>query len=184
MHGVHGVHGVHGAQWAEGYKKYFQIWISGALIDPWYLIRRAKIINSVFETLSKRNSNSNTPGSTMKFLSSISKNYVFWPLCFSGTFRDQQLWPKMTSYMVPKHELLPPYLARLSSKVRGGGYSLLTKIYGFFGISNCETRNGQKCLKLLKSTLGQVKLSLEVQYVNLARFLDFLEGLFSNSATV
>ena len=120
----------------------------------------------------------------MKFLSSISKNDVFWPLCFSGTFRDQQLWPKMTSYMVPKHESLPPYLARLSSKVRGGGYSLLTKIYGFFGISNCETRNGQKCLKLLKSTLGQVRLSLEVQYVTLARFLDFLEGLFSNSATV
>ena len=86
--------------------------------------------------------------------------------------------------MVPKHELLPSYLARLSSKVRGGGYSLLTKIYGFFGISNHETRNGQKCLKLLKSTLGQVKLSIEVQYITVTQFSGFLEGLFSDSATV
>ena len=157
-----------GAQWAGGYKKYFQICISWALIDPWYLIRRAKIINSVFDTLSKRNSNLNTPGSTMKFLSSISKNEVFWPLWFSGTFRDQQLWPKMTSYMVPKHEILPPCLARLSSKVREGRYLLFSKIYGFFGIRNPATRNGQKCLKLSKSTLGQVDLSVEVHYVTLA----------------
>ena len=57
-------------------------------------------------------------------------------------------------------------------------------MYGFFGIRNPANRNGQKCLKLSKSTLGQVKLSVEVQYVTLAQVLDFLEGLFSNSATV
>jgi hypothetical protein len=150
-------------QWAEGYKKYFQIWNFWTLIDPWYLIRRAKIINSVSETQIKRNSILNTPGSAMKFLNSISKNDIFWPLCFSATFRGRELWLKMTSHMVPKCGLLSLQLARLSSKVRGGGYSLLTKIYGFFGISNHATRNGQKCLKLSKSTLGQVKLSVEVQ---------------------
>ena len=79
------------AQWAEGYKKYFQIWNFWSLIDPWYLIRRAKIINSVFETLSKKNSNLNTVGSTKKILSFISKNDVFWPLYFSATFRDREL---------------------------------------------------------------------------------------------
>ena len=80
-----------GAQWAEGYKKYFQIWNFWSLIDPWYLIRRAKIINSVFETLSKKNSNLNTVGSTKKILSFISKNDVFWPLYLSATFRDREL---------------------------------------------------------------------------------------------
>ena len=83
--------------------------------------------------------------------------------------------------MVPKCGLLPCWLARLSSKIRGGGYS---KIYGFFGIRNHAPRNGQKYLKLSKSSLGQVKLSVEGQYITQARFLDFLEGLFSDSATV
>ena len=89
---------------------------------------------------------------------------------------------KMSSHMVPECGLLSPCSARLSSKVRGGRYHLFSKIYGFFRIRNHAFRNGQKCLKLSKSTLGQVKLSVEVQYVTLEQFLDFLEGLFSVSA--
>ena len=71
-------------------------------------------------------------GSSMNFLSSISKNDVFWPLCFSGTFRDRELGLKMSSHMVPNHELLSPHLAGLSSKVIGGGYPKL--LYKFFKI--------------------------------------------------
>ena len=37
---------------------------------------------------------------------------------------------------------------------------------------------------MLKSTLGQVKLSIEVQYITVTQFSGFLEGLFSDSATV
>ena len=72
----------------------------------------------------------------------------------------------------------------LAQKLEGAGIVCLLKSMDFFGISNCETRNGQKCLKLLKSTLGQVKLSIEVQYITVTQFSGFLEGLFSDSATV
>ena len=71
-------------------------------------------------------------GSSMNFLSPISKNDVFWPLCFSGMFRDRESWLKMSSYMVPNHELLSPHLAGFSSKVIGGGYPKLS--YKFFKI--------------------------------------------------
>ena len=37
-------------------------------------------------------------------------------------------------------------------------------------------------MKLLKSTLGQVKLSVDVQYITIVQYLDYLEGLFSVSA--
>ena len=86
--------------------------------------------------------------------------------------------------MLSEGGLLSPRSARLSSKVRGGRYHLFSKTYGFFRIRNHAIRNGQKCLKLSKSTLGQVKLSIEVQYVTVTQFSGFLEGLFSDSATV
>ena len=87
--------------------------------------------------------------------------------------------------MVPKHGLLSPLSARLSSKVRGGGYVYCTELfYEFYRIRNHAIRNGHECFKLLKSTLGQVKLSIEVQYITVTQFSGFLEGLFSDSATV
>ena len=85
--------------------------------------------------------------------------------------------------MAPNYGLLSTLSARLSSKVRGGGYVYCTELfYEFYGIWNHAIRNGHNFFELSKSTLGQVKLSIEVHYITLAQFLDFLEGLFSVSA--
>ena len=87
--------------------------------------------------------------------------------------------------MVPKHGLLSPLSARLSSKVRGGGYVYCTELfYEFYGIWNHAIRNGHNFFELSKSTLRQVELSIEVQYITVTQFSGFLEGLFSDSATV
>ena len=85
--------------------------------------------------------------------------------------------------MAPNYGLLSTLSARLSSKVRWGRYFPYTTLfYKFFGLWNYAARNGQKCLKLLKSILGQVKASVEVNGGSVNQFSDFLEGLISVSA--
>ena len=85
--------------------------------------------------------------------------------------------------MAPNYGLLSTLSARLSSKVRWGRYFPYTTLFcKFFGLWNYAVRNGQKCLKLLKSILGQVKASVEVNGGSVNQFSDFLEGLISVSA--
>ena len=83
------------SQWAESYKnKIFclRIWICWAQIDPWYLIRKVNNKKSFWVTSTDRKSLLNTPGLNIKFLGLFSKNKVFWPKCFCGSFREQHLW--------------------------------------------------------------------------------------------
>ena len=68
----------------------------------------------------------------------------------------------------------------LAQKLEGAG--IVNFFTHFSGIQNYATLYAQKCIKLLKSILGQVKLSVEVKYITVVQFLDYLEGLFSVSA--
>ena len=117
------------------------------------------------------------PSQTLIFRGLFSKNDVFWLLYFSGRFRGVQLWFKWRlSIIIFTGKKVCGWDWMGSEVSRGCLIFYTTFLYQFCGNYNYSFLSAKKCLKMLKSTLGQNNLSLEVLYKTVTQFFGFFGG--------